>query len=739
MLFAFASLARTDQAGESPLQLFGTIFLLAGLVSWRAITARTGGLYFVAAFFVLAALGIWSAVHLVAEALPTAIGLYGVYGVFALLVPVLARRFQKPLEPAQGAGIVLLTGLGLLLFLAWHPGASSAIWGFAVLLSILNAALFIESAATRMPAMAITGGILSWIVLGTWWSRAVGTMGLVPSLLLVVLLTLIMLAGHAWAHAAGPEAARPAKDSDTVPVRFRDGLFLALVGHVFLLYVAADPQVSVPPWTLFGALAVITVAMSVTSRFTRVGVLHAAGVAAASAVVYEWSVNAGAAPWPLVALVAAGIVSAYGVAWIAASRGPSGDGLASVIGATIALFVAEGTAIAASRHTAAPGIVPLIVSHAVTLSAILALSWRARLPWVAPGAAVPAFLATLTFRVQHPEPEAWAGLFALGASLYVVFAVFPFVVPRRARASRDPDIALVLASGMFLLAAREALKLGGLSIYVGAVPVVEAAVLALLLRRLLGLEPPGSRDLGQLALVAGAALAFITVAIPLELDRQWITIGWALEGAALAWLSTRIPHKSLIMVSGALLAVVFARLALNPEVLVYEPRGAIRIFNWYLYAYGVCGSALIAGGRWIRLALVDDGWKIGLAGPAQAGGGVVLFLLLNIEIADFYAEGPEILFRFGATLAQDLTYTIAWLIFGLILLATGIAVRQHAARIAALALIAVTTFKCFLFDLSRLEGLYRVASFVGLAMSLALVSVLLQKYVLAPGRTKAAS
>ena len=52
------------------------------------------------------------------------------------------------------------------------------------------------------------------------------------------------------------------------------------------------------------------------------------------------------------------------------------------------------------------------------------------------------------------------------------------------------------------------------------------------------------------------------------------------------------------------------------------------------------------------------------------------------------------------------------------------------ARVAAVALIAVTTFKCFLYDLNSLEGLARVASFVGLAISLALVSVVLQKYVL---------
>ena len=72
----------------------------------------------------------------------------------------------------------------------------------------------------------------------------------------------------------------------------------------------------------------------------------------------------------------------------------------------------------------------------------------------------------------------------------------------------------------------------------------------------------------------------------------------------------------------------------------------------------------------------------------------------------------------------------------MLLLTVGIWIRSHAARVAAVILIAVTTFKCFLYDLRSLEGLYRVASFVGLAVALALVSLALQKFVLArPERT----
>jgi uncharacterized membrane protein len=308
---------------------------------------------------------------------------------------------------------------------------------------------------------------------------------------------------------------------------------------------------------------------------------------------------------------------------------------------------------------------------------------------------------------------------------------------RRARGVKEPYVLAVLSSAVFFFAARDAFISGNLRWAIGAVPVAEGVVMVLLLRQLLRIEPPGTRDLGRLALVAGAALAFLTVAIPLQLKNQWITIGWALEGAALAWLYTRIAHRGLLYTASALLATAFVRLAMNPAVFLYEPRGPIRVLNWYLYAYVICAGAMFVAAWW--LSRTDDRILVDAPRPRHllaAGAAVLLFELLNIEIADFYATGPDVTFRFGVTLAQDLTYTIGWLAFGMLTLAAGIIARSHAARVAAVVLIAITTFKCFLYDLGSLGGLYRVASFVGLGISLALVSLALQKYVLARPQEK---
>ena len=372
----------------------------------------------------------------------------------------------------------------------------------------------------------------------------------------------------------------------------------------------------------------------------------------------------------------------------------------------------------------------MTLAHVVNVSLILWIAWEQEWPFVAPLAVVPAWLAVTVWQFKHPEPAAWRPVMVLATSLYAVFTAYPFVLHRRARDSRDPYLTAVAGSAFFLFVARSAFAQGGLTGIVGVVPVIEAGILALLLRELLKIQTPGSRDLGRLAFVAGAALAFITAAIPLQLKHQWITIGWALEGAALAWLYRRIPHRKLLYCATGLLGVVFARLALNPSVFIYEPRG-MRVFNWYLYTYVVSGTALLFSG-WL-LSKTDD-LVVASLPPARSflptAGVILLFIVLNIEIADFYATGPEIMFKFGVTIAQDLTYTIGWLLFGLALLTAGIYLHNRPGRFAAVVLIAVTTCKAFLYDMGSLGGLYRVASLVGLAVSLSLVALALQKFVL---------
>ncbi len=233
------------------------------------------------------------------------------------------------------------------------------------------------------------------------------------------------------------------------------------------------------------------------------------------------------------------------------------------------------------------------------------------------------------------------------------------------------------------------------------------------------------RRVPQLAWFGGAALFFITLIFPIQFERQWITISWALEGVALLWLWHRVPHNGLRLVGLGLLCVAFARLALNPAVLEYHPRSATAIWNWYLYSYGLVTLCLFAATK-----LVGDGAPGGRVLPATLGT-VLAFLLLNIEIADYFTvPGTRALtFEFSGNFARDMTYSIAWALFALALLIAGILLKRRAPRYAALGLLSVTLVKLFFHDLAQLSQLYRIGAFVGVAVVLLVASFLYQKFV----------
>ncbi len=234
--------------------------------------------------------------------------------------------------------------------------------------------------------------------------------------------------------------------------------------------------------------------------------------------------------------------------------------------------------------------------------------------------------------------------------------------------------------------------------------------------------------LSQLAWFGGVALFFITLIFPIQFDRQWITIGWALEGAALLWLFHRVPHNGLRVTGVVLLIVAFARLALNPAVLGYHVRGETAVFNWYLYAYTVVSICLFAGAKFLappRHSVMGTN-----APPILYSLGTILtFLLLNIEIADYFTKpGTAVAFSFGGNFAREMAYTISWALFAFIMLIIGIAKKVKAVRYASIGLLAITVLKLFLHDLANLAQLYRIGALISVAIIAMLASFFYQKF-----------
>ena len=77
--------------------------------------------------------------------------------------------------------------------------------------------------------------------------------------------------------------------------------------------------------------------------------------------------------------------------------------------------------------------------------------------------------------------------------------------------------------------------------------------------------------------------------------------------------------------------------------------------------------------------------------------------------------------------AEQYTYSIAWLAFGVVLLGIGILVNSQRARLASAVVIALTIVKAFLIDMSTLTGVYRALSFMCLGLVLVAIGWLYQR------------
>jgi len=380
-----------------------------------------------------------------------------------------------------------------------------------------------------------------------------------------------------------------------------------------------------------------------------------------------------------------------------------------------------------------------LVILSLALSAALAIEW------------LPAFtlagVAALQYALQgRPMLGGSPGTeLAWHACFIAVFAVFPFAFRRRFAGITGPWAVAAAAGIVHFPLVLHLVRSAWAPAYPGMVPALFAlpplaSLAALQLNGRAagaGLNPmdasaPGAL-LNQKAWFGGAFLFFLTVLIPIQFRQQWITLGWALEGAALLAYFHRVAHPGLRATGVVLLGLAFIRLAANPAVLAYHVRGEEPILNGYLTSYGIASACLFAGARLLQ---PPRDLTFGMRVPPLLNTMAVIlaFLLLNIEIADYFSPPgtPVLTLEFSGNLARDMTYTIAWGLFALGLLLASLQLRTKAGRYAAIGLLTATLLKLFFHDLAQLGALYRIGALFAVAIIAILASFAYQRFL--PGR-----
>lgn len=335
---------------------------------------------------------------------------------------------------------------------------------------------------------------------------------------------------------------------------------------------------------------------------------------------------------------------------------------------------------------------------------------------------------------SHPGTESFVLLGSFGFVL--VYLLVPFLLrgldsTRHSVEGVLPWLGSALAGPLLFLPLRWA----WISLYtddlIGLLPLSLGA--CTLAAALIVREKLGQAGEGRLVLYIAVSLLFASVAVPLQLSNEWLTVGWAIEGAALAWLSLRMRHPGIVLLSLSLFALVGVRLVLNPAVLEYHPVASTSLLNWTLYGYGVPTLALLCA-AWLRTQPEPARgaaweWFRHLPRAYVLLSIAVIFVLLNLEVSYLFAHGTELGLS-GNTLAAAMTRSISWAAFGLVLLGLGWSPLRRWLRPLALLFLVLASLKVFLMDLWHLSGLMRVGSLFGVAIVLILAAIGFQRLIL---------
>ena len=255
-----------------------------------------------------------------------------------------------------------------------------------------------------------------------------------------------------------------------------------------------------------------------------------------------------------------------------------------------------------------------------------------------------------------------------------------------------------------------------------------AAVYIFLSRQMRARESNASAAATLHFLHLALAIGFITIAIPIRLNAHWITIGWFVEAAVLLWVADRVKSDFLNVFAIAALALGVARLLFidnfYSERVLLNARMAVHVV-----AIGVL--ALVA---WYGAHRNDDSGRRAAASAISALN-LLALVALSREVADYYSRallaaspqpgvwiGGEWSSTRNIAIARDFTFSALWMGYGAVLMIVGFWRRSAFIRWQALVLIAATTIKVFVYDVSQLDRGYRILSFIVLGVLLLAIS-----------------
>ena len=211
-----------------------------------------------------------------------------------------------------------------------------------------------------------------------------------------------------------------------------------------------------------------------------------------------------------------------------------------------------------------------------------------------------------------------------------------------------------------------------------------------------------------------------------------LAVVWMAYALPLFWISKNVTPWQHTGLGVGLLSVCLAAI----RGLSFVPAVDFQLvlnFRFMAMILVVAGTYVMA--RWIRTKSPFGEWSADILGAIGVVIVILLLVLVTGETKDYYEQAKSLLEgrSHGAEYSrlnslQQLSLSGVWLLYSIALMVIGIWRRQRGIRVASMVLFGFTILKIFIYDLSFLETLYRIFSFVGLGVILLVVSYLYQKY-----------
>ena len=230
----------------------------------------------------------------------------------------------------------------------------------------------------------------------------------------------------------------------------------------------------------------------------------------------------------------------------------------------------------------------------------------------------------------------------------------------------------------------------------------------------------------EILLLIAVALTFVSVAIPIQLRSNWITIAWAVEGLAILWAGLEIRSVRLRAHAFTLFGLAFVKLLFWDTPYGYRPAFTPVFNRYFLSSLAVIACFLGAIYLYQRASerrLIEAPVTKLVIGLCAA---VAFWLLISIETHTFFT-GRALAERIPEEAAHQrwlgqMALSVLWAAYAAALAALGFMRRIAAIRWASLVLFALTIIKAMLVDVAQLQQLYRIIVLFVLGILLLLVA-----------------